>query len=135
MERGLRSPAFAAVSLGSNALFSWMRRLFAESTHPVIMHAIHGISARPLLCQWLRVRARHRCLAALRPLLTPTEPAFLQQCSSAGCWIAARVSRPRAYGMIRRAPRGSENLASGQTSPAEIAAFVAEHFGPDYVPG
>ena len=26
-------------------------------------------------------------------------------------------------------------LASGQTTPAEIAAFVAEHFGPDYVPG
>jgi glyoxylase I family protein len=26
-------------------------------------------------------------------------------------------------------------LASGQTSPAEIATFVAEHFGPDYVPG
>ena len=26
-------------------------------------------------------------------------------------------------------------LASGQTTPAGIAAFVAEHFGPDYVPG
>ena len=26
-------------------------------------------------------------------------------------------------------------LASGQTTPAEIATFVAEHFGPDYVPG
>jgi glyoxylase I family protein len=26
-------------------------------------------------------------------------------------------------------------LASGQTTPAEIAAFVAEHFGPDYVAG
>lgn len=25
-------------------------------------------------------------------------------------------------------------LASGQTTPAEIAAFVSEHFGPDYVP-
>jgi glyoxylase I family protein len=25
-------------------------------------------------------------------------------------------------------------LASGHTSPADIAAFVAEHFGPDYVP-
>jgi glyoxylase I family protein len=26
-------------------------------------------------------------------------------------------------------------LASGQTTPEEIAAFVAEHFGPEYVPG
>ena len=26
-------------------------------------------------------------------------------------------------------------LAAGQTSPAEIAAFVAEHLGPEYVPG
>ena len=25
-------------------------------------------------------------------------------------------------------------LASGQTSPEEIAAFVAEHLGPEYVP-
>ena len=25
-------------------------------------------------------------------------------------------------------------LASGQTTPAEIAAFVAEHLGPEYVP-
>ena len=25
-------------------------------------------------------------------------------------------------------------MASGQTSAAEIAAFVAEHFGPDHVP-
>ena len=26
-------------------------------------------------------------------------------------------------------------LATGQTSPAEIAAFVTEHIGPEYVPG
>ena len=26
-------------------------------------------------------------------------------------------------------------LASGQTSPEEIAAFVTEQFGPEYVPG
>ena len=29
---------------------------------------------------------------------------------------------------------GVSHVASGQTTPAEIAALVVEHFGPEYVP-
>ena len=44
--------------------------------------------------------------------------------------IALELDAPNELAMeVRRA------MASGQASPAEIAAFVAEHFGPEYVPG
>jgi hypothetical protein len=33
------------------------------------------------------------------------------------------------------ATKAQRVLASGQTTPEEIAAFVAEHFGPEYVSG
>ena len=43
--------------------------------------------------------------------------------------IALELDAPNELAM-----KAQRALASGQT-PEEIAAFVTEHFGPDYVPG
>jgi hypothetical protein len=69
--------------------------------------------------------------AALRHFAGPTEPAFLpgvhQPRDPDGS--ALEFDAPNELAI-----KAQQALASGQTSPAEIAAFVAEHFGPDYVP-
>ncbi len=44
--------------------------------------------------------------------------------------IALELDAPNDLAM-----KAQHALASGQTSPEEIAAFVSEHFGPDFVPG
>src|SRR5215218_7044620 len=98
MERGLNSPAFAAVSEGRTRYLVLDEALICADTHPVTMHAFHGISAQLLLCQWLRVRVRHRCLGALsiaEPSPSRLPPAGIQQPDAR---LAAPVSRPRAYG-------------------------------------
>jgi Group II intron, maturase-specific domain len=68
MERGLRSPAFAADSLGSNALFSLDRALICADIHPLTMHAFYGISAQPLFCQ--RLRSTSSAIAVYRPFVS-----------------------------------------------------------------
>jgi hypothetical protein len=68
MERGLRSPAFAADSLGSNALFSLDRALICADIHPLKMHTFHGISAQPLFCQ--RLRSTSSAIAVYRPFVS-----------------------------------------------------------------
>src|SRR5215213_8462679 len=79
--------------------------LIGADTHPVTMHAFHGISARPVLCQWMRVRVHHRCGAALRLLLT--RPSRNPRASiSQVARETVRGSLLRAYGMIRPIPRG-----------------------------